>query len=142
MTDSNDNSLFEEIEQAALKIALADAEADLIAGKHPSTDLLIDQAMRRAVEWHSEKIKQLKEFYTDPTNRQDWIKNPHSKVTMQDIENANLRLINEQLYWVIPYSVDTQPIYAKFIGYEGVVAEFTNPEIHSSLFNVKEIKIN
>lgn len=132
----------EEIEQTALKFALAEFQGSMASDNFPSIMAINENAMKMATEWHSGKTKRLEIFYSDPTNRQDWKRKQHTRIVMQDIENDNLELIRGQLYWVVPDIADRGPIYAEFIGYEALLAEFINPEDKSDYFTVREVKVN
>ncbi len=138
---SNDVT-FEEVEETALQFALAEFQGNISAGHFSSTSATNENSMKKAIEWHSTKTKRLEIFYSNPTNRPDWKKRQNAKITMQDIENDNLRLVKDQLYWVVPAIKGREAIYAKFIGYDGLIAEFMNLDDSQDYFAVEEIKIN
>ena len=134
--------MFEEIEQIALKFALAEFQGNVLAGNFSSMAAINEDSMKRAIEWHSKRTKRLEIFYSDTANRLDWKAKQNTRIVMQDIENDNLELIRDQLYWVIPAIADRGPIYAKFIGYDDLIAEFMNPEDSTDYFPAREVKIN
>lgn len=140
--DMSIDVILEEIEQTALKFALAEFQGNISAGNFSSIAAINENSMKSAIEWHSGKTKRLEIFYRDPANRQDWKRKQRTKIIMQDIENDGLELIRGQLYWVVPAIADREPIYAEFIGYEDLVAEFMNPEDKSDYFTAREVKVN
>jgi len=133
---------FEEIEQTALKFALAEFQGSMSADHSPSIMAINENAINMAIEWHSGKTKRLEVFYSDLNNRKDWIKKQYGRVIKQDIDNINGELIKHKRYWVMPHdTLDDKPIYAEFISYDGDLAEFTIDGKFGS-FYAKEIKTN
>ncbi|MGP4864659.1 hypothetical protein ACTXGK_10750 [Psychrobacter sp. T6-5] len=138
---SNDVT-FEELEKTALQFALAEFQGNISAGHFSSAAAINENSMKKAIEWHSAKTKRLEIFYSNPTNRADWKKRQNAKIIMPDIENDDLRLVKDQIYWVVPAIKGRGAIYAKFIGYDGLIAEFMNTDDSQDYFAVEEIKIN
>lgn len=140
----NQDVSFEQIEATALGFALAEFQGNVSADNFSSTVAISANSMTKAMEWHSvpAKRKRLAVFYSNSINRQDWTTNQNADITLQCLENKNLRVSKGQSFWVIPSIDKREPIYAELIAYDGTVLEFMNPDNNQDHFKIKEIKVN
>ncbi|MGP5203692.1 hypothetical protein ACTXKB_13130 [Psychrobacter aquimaris] len=122
---------FKQIEETALKFALAMDQGDL-------DDMLnvSNLSTSYAMEWHKLQLARQALFYSDSDNRKDWIKASRDKLSSKD---AGYALQKETSYWIIPKHDDC-PVLTKLISFDGPVAEFEAPD-NIGCYYAKEILV-
>lgn len=124
---------FKQIEETALKFALAMDQGDL-------DDMLnvSNLSMSYAMEWHKLQLARQALFYSDSDNRKDWIKASGSKLSVSDLRGG--RLEKETSYWITPVGEEF-PIFTKLISFDGPDAEFETLDKKGSYY-AKEILVD
>lgn len=109
---------FKQIEETALKFALAMNQGDL-------DDMLnvSNLSTSYAMEWHKLRLVRQVLFYSDSDNRKDWIKASGRRLSSAD---AGYALQKETSYWIIAEHDDC-PVLTKLTSFDGPVAEFEAP---------------